>query len=113
MEDFIRRRRLKSVRLGLAAGLGLGLYMTIFGFVHLLVPTFGAKVVEIWQEIYPFYTPTFFGTFMLLPWGFLDGFFLLWLIGIFYNWFTQSGYGCRNFPRKTKKKRGLVESEDA
>lgn len=116
MKDFIRRRRLKSVKLGLAAGLCLGGYMTMVSLTHALVPTFGTKLVEMWQELYPFYRPTFLGSWIIFGWGFLDGFFMLWLVGSLYNWLTQSGYGCRSFPRKSlhqKDKRGSIESEDA
>lgn len=113
MEDFIRRRRLKSVKLGVAAGLGFGIYMTMLSHVHVLFPSFGNTLVAIWQDLYPLYSPTFWGSWVLLGWGFLDGFFLLWLIGTLYNWLTQSGYGCRNWPSGKRAKGGSFESKNA
>lgn len=113
MEDYIRRRRLKSVKLGIATGLALGIYMTMISYIHILFPPFGGKLVELWQDLYPFYSPTFLGSWALLFWGFFDGFFLLWLIGSLYNWLTQSGYGCRNWPSKKEGKGGSVGSKNA
>lgn len=102
MQDYICRRRLKSAHLGLAAGLGFGFYMTLTSHLHLLFPQFAKTLVQIWQEIYPGYRPTFWGSFILFAWGFVEAFFVLWMIGTLYNGLTRYGYGL-----SLPKKRGI------
>lgn len=97
MEDFIRRRRLKSVKLGVAGGIVFGSYLAMTNHLHYLFPCYGQRLVEMWQELYPWYEPNFWGSFILWGWGFLDAFFLLWMVGVLYNWLTQAGYGCRHW----------------
>ena len=98
MEDFIRRRRLKSVKLGVAGGIVFGSYLGMINHLHWLFPGYASLIVEALEQLYPWYTPGFFGSFILFGWGFLDAFFALWLVGTLYNWFTHTGYGCKDWP---------------
>ena len=93
MTHFICRRRLKSAQLGVAAGIVYGFYMSLTSLLHLLFPSYAKGLVALWRELYPGYEPTFWRSLLLWPWGALEAFFALWLVGNLYNRLTGYGYG--------------------
>lgn len=111
----IQKGRLKSVQLGVAAGLVLGFYLSTVSLLHHLFPPYGQKFVESLQELYPWYTPSWSGSFLIFGWGMLDGFFAFWLLGTLYNWLAYSGYGCRQWNKLVgfkAEKKSMSESEE-
>lgn len=99
---YIYRRRLKSVKLGIAAGFVLGGHLALFNLAHYLFPSYGKLFIAMLSELYPWYSEGLLGSLVLFGFGFLDGFFALWLVGTLYNVLSRSGYGNRSWYRDQK-----------
>jgi hypothetical protein len=75
---------LKPVKLGLSGGIIWGLSM-LFCTILAIYTGYSAKFLDIMANVYPGYSISWPGAFIGTVYGFLDGFFGLFLLGWLYN----------------------------
>lgn len=101
-DDFIRRRRLKSPQLGIAAGISGGLYAALITLAGYYFPPYAQGMTHLFEDLVPHYSVSPWGALAAFATFFCDLFFLLWLTGTLYNALTQKGYGCRNWKERNR-----------
>lgn len=111
VEDFIRRRRLKSPQLGVAAGLSLGLYAAIMTICAYYFPPFAQGLTACFANLFPHYSVSYLGALVVFLGVFLDVFLVVWLMGTLYNALTQAGYGCRRWA-ELKSDQGIEKTDN-
>jgi hypothetical protein len=81
--------KLDSIRLGIAGGVISSLYMMLTTIIGIL-GEFGLHNSMI-KEMYGMigYSTCWFGVFLGGLYGFLDGFFMLWLFAVIYNFLLE------------------------
>lgn len=76
--------KLNAWKLGLAAGILWGLSLFLVTWISIFTG-YGLFWLSQWMDVYPGYSITPLGTFVVLIYGFVDGFICLFLLGWLYN----------------------------
>ncbi len=97
-----RKDILDPKNLGLSGGIIWGMSLFLLTLIALSTG-YATDFLEMISASYPGYDISWLGSFVGLFWGFIEGFAILYLLGVFYNWINRKRNRDNNKDKKDQE----------